>query len=137
MPNALFKMFAQIFGLVAIPVLIFFAWIDIAIFFDYKILLLIFLVTFFSIVYTLLHLHYIRNSKLSDLLTYENLDKLFTVVIWFFIFYWTVSWTSFTTLFIWILTIFIVTFFSIDIKNLRLPKTIWILILKTRLFSCK
>lgn len=124
LPKSLYILLWPLSWFFIIWIIIFFVWIDISIFNNYKILWLITIIIMFDIVANLLEMSVIKKTKLSELLPYTNLDKLFIVLIWFFIFYWTKNSTSFTTLGITILTVIIITIFSIDFKNFKLPKTI-------------
>jgi hypothetical protein len=59
-------------------------------------------------------------EKITHLLPYENLSKIFTIIFSFYLF----SDVSTITFFITILTIFVIILFSIDLKNLTFSKNI-------------
>ncbi len=69
-----------------------------------------------------------KNTKASEILPYNNLDKLFIVILGFFLYKW-IPWqeTSYITLVITIVTIFITLFFTLDFKNFKIPKTLWLI----------
>ncbi|MCH2189083.1 hypothetical protein MK079_04630, partial [Candidatus Gracilibacteria bacterium] len=48
---------------------------------------IIFIGTIFAIASTLMNYHVLRNTKVSDLLPYRNLDKVFIVIIGFLLYY--------------------------------------------------
>jgi hypothetical protein len=59
-------------------------------------------------------------EKISTLMPFENLQKVFVVIISYFLF----SDTSLTTLLITLLSIIVIILFKIDFKNFKLPKFI-------------
>lgn len=126
--NISFKLFVQVFGLFSIPLVIFIFWFDKFIFNNHIDLVIIFFIYLFWGFNTLLNLSILKVTKMSELLPYNSLDKLFIIVIWFFLFYWTQNGSSLTTLLISILTLFVIIAFTIDFKNLKIPKTIWLYI---------
>lgn len=75
-----------------------------------------------------LRISIVRKEKLSHLLPYNDLDKIFTVVLWFFLYLWTEKSVSLTTLIITLLAIIVVILFSIDFKNISFPKTFGLII---------
>ncbi len=80
--------------------------------------------TLFAIASTLLWYSAIRQTKVSHLLPYENLDKLFIVIIGFILYYGTDQESSWVTFCIAIATIFVTIVFTIDFKNISFPKSI-------------
>jgi len=58
-----------------------------------------------------------KKEKISTLIPFENLQKIFVVIVSYFIFWW----TSVTTLLITIASIFVILGFSIDFKKYKLP----------------
>jgi len=98
--------------------------IDYWIYTDIKIIWLILIIVFLDLVANLLEMNVLKKTKLSEILPYTNLDKLFIVLIWFFLFYWTKNSTSVTTLIITLITIIIIWVFSINFKNFQIPKSI-------------
>lgn len=63
--------------------------------------------------------------KISAMAPYENLDKLFIIVFWFFLF----SNSSIYSLFIAIFTVILISVFSIDFSNFKLPKSFGLIII--------
>ncbi len=123
--KTLFAFFWNIWWFFFILFLVFFIWIKTEIFSNYLDLFLIISIISADTLNGYLRLHILTNTKLSEILPYQNIDKLFIVIIWFFIFAWTDKQTSLTTLLITILTVFIIIFLTIDFKNIKIPKSIW------------
>lgn len=121
----MFKFFAHIFWFFMIIWLIYFIWIDTELYENTNDMILIFIVVLLATFNILFHLSIMKQVKISELLPYDNMDKLFIVVIWFFLFYWTDKWSSAITLLITILTIIVIILFTVDIKNIKIPKIIW------------
>ncbi len=111
-------------GFFILWIIIYFSWINTSIFSDYSIIALIWIIILLDIVANFLEMDVLKKTKLSEILPYTNLDKLFIVLIGFFLFYWTKNSTSLTTLWITILTIIIIALFSIDFKKFKVPKSI-------------
>ena len=110
----MFKLYAQIFWVVIYLGIIIFIWFQHSVFHDLIYLLWAALLTLVHICATMLGLHIYKNVKLSYLLPYQNLDKLFIIILWFFLFAWA-PWkeVSLTTLIIWIITVFVITSFFV------------------------
>lgn len=85
-----------------------------------KILFFIFLSLFFYTIGRYLHAKIFRVEKITHLLPYENLSKIFTIIFSFYLF----SDISTTTFFITLFTIFVIILFSIDFKNVTFSKNI-------------
>lgn len=66
---------------------------------------------------------------MSQLLPYQNLDKLFIVIIGFFLYYGTSQQASGVTFGIAILTIIITILFTVDLKNISMDKNIQVFFL--------
>lgn len=108
--------------------LILFIWSKFEIFSDYKIIWFILIIAILEIITNYLYMYVYKNIQISQLLPYDNLDKLLVVVIWFFIFTWEEA-TSLITLWITIFTIIIITLFSIDFKTLKISRNILLYII--------
>lgn len=80
-------------------------------------ILIIFIIWYFR--WFLLQYVY-KNDKISKILPYQNISKILTIIIGFFIF----ADTSIITLFIAIFTALIIFIFSFDFKKIYIPKTI-------------
>ncbi len=88
--------------------------------FDYKILLIIILISSLYFINVQISQYVYKREKISVLTPYENLNKIFSITLAFFIFS-DVSVLSFLlTLFAW----FIITAASIDFKTFKIPKLI-------------
>lgn len=124
LPQSLFSFFGPLWWILIIYSMIYFGNIDITILWDYKILFLILLIALISYLVTILNISVYSKVKLSELLPYKNLDKIFVVLFGFILFYWTKNWTSFTTFIITLSTIFIIIFFSVDIKKISFSRNI-------------
>ncbi len=83
-------------------------------------LLIILLITILTYIRTLIMQTVYRNDKISKILPYQNISKIITLIVGFFLF-WD---TSIITLIIALVTIFIIILFSIDFKKIYIPKTI-------------
>lgn len=65
-----------------------------------------------------------KKEKVSVLMPFESLQKIFIVIAWFFLF-WN---TSVFTLIITLITIIVIIWFNIDYKNFKLPKFLWLVV---------
>ena len=124
LPKPLFNIFWPATWLIIIYIIIIFSWMNIEIFFDYKIIWIIILIASLNFVLSNIEMWIYKRVKLSNLLPYSNLDKIFVVIIWFIVFYWTKNSTSLTSFLITLFTIFIIIIFSVDLKKLTLSKDI-------------
>lgn len=124
LPTSLLVWLWPFFWFFVLGIIILFSWINTDIFFDYKSIFLISIVVILSIAADYLEVYVFKKTKISELLPYTNLDKLFIVLIWFFLFFWTKNSTSITTLLITLFTIIVIAIFSIDFKKLKIPKSI-------------
>ncbi|MDD5770559.1 MAG: hypothetical protein PHE25_06315, partial [Candidatus Gracilibacteria bacterium] len=134
--NIMFKITAQIISFAYIILVFIFFRFDSNLLFSKDVLLLIISVILSSST-ILIQAYVMKQTKLSQLMPYDNLDNLFTVILGFILFYGTEKGSSITTLIITILTIFIIIGFSIDRKNLKIPKTIGLYILYKVLKSAR
>ena len=120
----MFKFFAYIFWFIMISCLVYFIWIDLNLLDNTTDIIFIFFIILIWTLNNLFQLKIMKQIKLSDVLPYDNLDKLLIVIIWFFLYYWTDKQTSLTTLFITLLAIIIIILFTVDIKKIKFPKII-------------
>jgi len=126
----MFKYFAFVFCFFMVIFLNFTFWVEFWILSDYNFLLLSLIITIISIINTYLQLHIYKTVKLSEMLPYNNLDKLFIVIIWSILYYWTDKQTSFITIWTTLLTIILIIVFTIDFKKIKIPKSIWLFTLQ-------
>jgi len=122
--RTLFKWISYPFSFVFMLWLVYFIWIEKIIFKDYIYLLLLFWIILIWIWGTYLNLHIAKRIKLSELMPYGNLDKIFIIIFWYFFYYWSEKWVSLTTLLICLFTIVVIFMLSVDIKKLKIPKLI-------------
>lgn len=122
--NTMFKVIAFATNFISIPIVIFFLGFEKNILWDYYIILLVFISSLIWWLNSQIELNIFKVSKLSELMPYNNLNKLFVIVIWFFLFYWTKNWSSVITLIIAILTLILTFIFTVDFRNIKIPKTI-------------
>lgn len=127
----LFKIFAGIFWWLFLITLIFIFGFDLDFLINLNDMLLLLFAATLSVWANLLELSILKNIKLSNLMPFENLDKIFIIIIWFFLFYGTEKETSIATLCITLFTILFIWFFTINLKDLKLPKNFsWIFLYK-------
>jgi len=124
LPQSLFNVFWPIWWILIVYFLIFSRDLGFNIYTDYKIVLLILWIASISYFVTVMYINIYKRVKLSELLPYKNLDKIFVVLFWFILFYWTKNGSSFTSFFITLLTIFIIILFSVDIKKIHFSRHI-------------
>lgn len=98
---------------------------------DLNIIWYIFLSFIFYSIWRYFHAKIYKVEKITHLLPYENLSKIFTVIFSFFLF-WDVS---IITLSVVIFTIFLIMFFTIDFRNLKFSKNILIFSFSHILFA--
>ena len=122
--NSLYILLWPLSGLFIVWTLIYFSGINTWIFSDYKTLWLISIIILINWLANFLEMNVLKKTKLSEILPYTNLDKLVIVLVWFFLFFGTNNSTSVSTLIITMFTIFVITLFSVDFKNFKIPKTI-------------
>lgn len=124
LPQSLFSVYWPISWIIIIYSMIYFWNINVTILSDYKIISIILLIALISYFVTISYIDIYKKVKLSELLSYNNLDKIFIILFGFIIFYWTKNWTSITTFIITLITILIIIFFSVDIKKISFSKNI-------------
>lgn len=124
LPKTLFFLIWPIVGFLILFILLVFKNNNFTIYSEPIIIFLALLIVLMHISADFIEIHILKNTKLSELLPYSNLDKLFIILFWFFIFYWTKNWTSVTTLWIALLTLIIISLWNLNFKNIQLPKNI-------------
>jgi len=128
-PDSFLKLFAAITGIFLFTILTYFLWFEKQILGDLTVIAMIFWVSILWIISNLMWIYVYKTTKLSELLPYENLDKLFIIIIGFFL-YQSIPWqeTSIITFIITIITIIIIGIFTVDPKHLKISKNIWVFI---------
>lgn len=128
LPRSLFAIFWTIIPIIIVYIIIIHSWLIIEMLWDYKTIWLVLLISLLSFISINLYISVYEKVKLSELLPYVNLDKVFIVLFWFIIFYWTKNSTSITTFLITLSTIFIIIMFSVNFKKINISKDIWLYI---------
>lgn len=127
----MFKIMAHFFWAFFFLALINVFFFQKAIFLDWQIILLALSISIMRFFLTQLELYIFKNVKLSTLMPYENIDKIVIVIVSFFLYQWiTEKSISFTTFFITLLTIFIVIWFSLEGKKLKMQKEVLLFIIR-------
>ncbi len=124
--NNLFKVFAILWNLVILVWVLIFQWSTL--FHNWTLLLFLpFIISIIRFFNEQLYLEILKKEKLSVLLPYNNLDKICTVIFWFFLYAGTDKEISFITFFITLMTILVIITFSIDLKKMQFPKSFWLI----------
>ena len=124
--KTMFKYFAFIFWFIIILFLNYSFWLQFSILEDYDYLLICLFIVIVWIINTFLQLHIFKTVKLSETLPYNNLDKLFIILIWTILYYWTEQQPSLITIWTALLTILLILALSIDFNKFKIPKSIWL-----------
>lgn len=136
LPDWLIALFWPLIWLMVVYMLVLFFWINYNIFFDKNIIILLFICAIIDWFWSILEVKVVKNTKISKIMPYTSLDKLFVILLWFLFFYWNPGYTSFLTLIISIFTIFIIMLFSMDFKNLSIEREVKLYILLKFLYAC-
>lgn len=123
--SVLFKFFSPIFWIILISILIFFNGYQLELFSDIFSLILLIVIILIWYLKSLWEQKLMKKLKLSEIIPYSKIDKVFIIIIWFILYYWTEKETSLTTFLISLITVLIVIWFTIDIKKIKFPKYIW------------
>lgn len=127
----MFKMMAHFFWAFFFLALINIFFFQKAIFLDTTILLLALSISIMRFFLTQLEIYIFKNAKLSSLMPYENIDKIIIVIVSFFLYQWIAEKSvSLITFFITLFTIFIVIWFSLEGKKLKMQKEILLFIIR-------
>jgi len=109
-------------------------WVDNTLYTNLTVIFLVLLIVIFETLSNYLEIYVFKNTKLSELLPYQNTNKLLIVLIWFFLYYWTNNSTSIASFLIILFTMFLIVFSSIDIRKFKINKIIWLYLID-KLFS--
>ncbi|EKE30373.1 MAG: hypothetical protein ACD_2C00001G0023 [uncultured bacterium (gcode 4)] len=132
LPQSLF-MFLWMLGWFALSWIFIFSGLTNFPFWDPYITGWIMIITLMSIMMWYLWQYIYREEKLSVLLPYSNIDKIIIIIASFFYFK-NASLTSFLSA---ISATCVVIFFSVDFRELKLPKNFWLIILNNALSAAK
>lgn len=102
-------------------------------FWNIWLIILTILVILITIPNTTLSQKIYKTDKISNILPYEQIWKVITIISSFFLFHD----ASITSLFIAIITVFVVIWFSIDFKTLKFPKSLPYIIISQTLLTIK
>ncbi|MDD3793552.1 MAG: hypothetical protein PHI37_01975 [Candidatus Gracilibacteria bacterium] len=136
LPDGLIAFFGPLIGLFVIYFLVILFGINYNIFYDTNTILLLFGCALIESFGSLLEVKIVKNTKISKIMPYSSLDKLFVILLGFLFFYGNPGYTSFLTLLISIFTIFLIILFSIDFKNLSIEKNIKLYIFLKFIYAC-
>lgn len=99
------------------------------IFQDYTIILIIWIISALGLTKSILLQDIFKKLKVSESIPYQDLDKVFIVIIWYFIFYWTENWSSILTVIITLFSIVLIILFNYNPKKKPFSKEILLLVL--------
>lgn len=100
---------------------------------DYRVYFGIILIIVISINIIQINQFLYKNEKMSVLIPYDNLDKIFTIILGFLFF----KNSSLVSFLIAILSVFVILGFTIDFKNFKLPKRFLSIVIRTILVVFK
>ena len=136
MSGRIFKLFTSFVWGIMFVMLIVFMWFEGDILSHVGILWLMFWRSVLWVITTLIWLQVYKTTKLSALLPYDNIDKLFIIVIGFFLYQWSGDQqTSLLTFFIAIMNLCVITYFSVDLKNISLPRWVQLHVFNKLLYA--
>lgn len=118
--NLWYKSFAAMWGIVILWIFVWFLKINVLEIFLTPIILLCILYVLWSLYESFLYQNLYRQEKISDVLPFVNINKIFTILIWFLIFHDSSYITFWMSLLCWIIVII----FSLDFKRFKFPKRI-------------
>jgi len=127
--NSSYTIIAVFFWLIFVFLFVFIVWESLEIFLDIKTIIIVSIISLVQVITNFMYINVYKKVKISELLPYENVGSLITIILGFFIFYWTENETSLTTFFIILLTIFTIIAFNFNSKKVKFSKDIWLYIL--------
>jgi hypothetical protein len=119
-----FSILGSIIGLILLFIFIFSTWEKILIFNDFIAIFIVLVVSLTQVYTNFTYIKIYEKVKISELLPYWNIWSLFTVIVWFFLFFGTENETSLITFIITLLTIFIVFISDFNKNKLKISKHI-------------
>ena len=122
--NLWFKSFAAIWWIIILIVFIGFLWVNVLPVFSTPVLLLCITYVLIALYWSFLAQNIYRTEKISNILPFININKVFTILIWFLIWHDASLITFIMGLLCWV----VVMLFSLDFKNFRFPKSFFKLI---------
>ncbi len=124
MPNGLFLIFWPLVWLFIVYFFVLILWTNLSIFSNILIVCLLILAWIFDWLWQKVEAHTLKKVKMSYILPYRNLDKLFIILLWFIFFYWAEWYNSIITFFVAIFTFIITLVFSANLNNFKIDKNI-------------
>lgn len=124
LPNWLFILFWPIIGLFVVYIPVFILGTKLSIFTNISMVWLLIIAWIFDWISEKIKVYVLKRVKISQILPYDNLDKLFIILLGFLFFFGNEWYTSLITFFVWIFTFLIIILLSIDFNNLKFDKNI-------------
>lgn len=100
---------------------------------NFEVIWIIFFLVIIQIIATFFEQYLYKNEKVSALMPYEYLSSIFIIILSFFIF----KDVSILTLIITLFAVIIITLFSIDLKNISVPKSFKLILLRHSIYTVK
>lgn len=122
--NWLFILFWPIIWLIVVYIPVLIQGTNLSIFNSSWMMLLLIIAWIFDWTSEKIKVNVLKKVKISYILPYDNLDKLFIIIFWFIFFFGNEWYTSLVTFFIAILTFIVTLILSIDFKKIKLDKNI-------------
>ncbi len=129
MTSTLFSLTASLFSWVIILLLFLYFGVTPWLFQNYTIIGFVFIIILTNSLNGLMLIDIYKNEKLSSLMPYSSLDKVFVVVLGFIVYFWTENETSFITLCITLLAIAVIFFSTTSLKNISFSHSIKLFVL--------
>ena len=129
MANWLFVIFWPLIWLLIVYTSIIIFNTELSIFFNIYIIILLIIAWIFDWLWQKIEVLVLKKVKMSYILPYRSLDKLFIIILWFIFFFWNEWYTSLITFFIAVITFIVSLWLWIDYKKLKFDKNILIYIL--------
>jgi len=124
--TSMFSLFWPVGWLIIISSIFLINWYNFSYLLEYKLVLLAIFIAIMEIIIAYMDLYVFKKIKMSYILPYENSNKIFVILIWFFLYFGTKNSTSIETFLITLLAVFIIVWFSLDFKSLKFDRLIWI-----------
>lgn len=137
LPKPLFKLFSHLIWVFVIIGLVLIFWFEKEILLSVFFTGLVIVAVAVGVAENMMSMHVFKHIKLSDALPYKEIDKLFIIVIGFFLFYGTNGGSSFQTFLITIVTLLVILLFTIDFKSITFPSMIGLLFISKWLNAIK
>jgi len=117
----MFAFYAKVFGFIFLIIFSFLGLINYSIFLDVKTILIMFFLTFLLTFAFIIRQTLYTENKISQLIPFENLNKLFSIIAGFLLY----KNANFWSFIIALLAVIVVIIFNIDWNKFTLPKNLW------------